>query len=70
MGYIEDVRGLLKKEDVTYLDLLDTLLGLEREHAILKLKIQMGFSEDIRALWKITKLYDRIKIKIEKKLNE
>jgi hypothetical protein len=71
MGYIEDVRSLLKKQDdVTYSDLLDTLLGLEREHAILKLKIQMGLSKDIKTLWKITALYDRIKIKVEKKLNE
>jgi len=70
MGYIEDVQSLLEKSDVTYSDLLDTLLGLEREHAVIKLKIKMGFSEDIKTLWKIGKIADRIKLKLEKKLNE
>jgi hypothetical protein len=70
MGYIEDVQFLLKKRNTSYSDLLDTLLSLEREHAIIKLKIQMGFSEDIRSLWKIAKIADRIKLKIEKKLSE
>jgi len=70
MGYIEDVQLLLKNPNTTYPDLLDTLLSLEREHAIIKLKIQMGFSEDIKSLWKIAKIADRIRQKIDKKLNE
>jgi len=70
MSYIEDIRSLLKKPNTTYQDLLETLISLEREHAIIKLKIQLGFSEDIRTVWKIAKLADRIKLKIEKKLNE
>jgi len=70
MSYIEDVQSLLKNPDITYSDLLETLLSLEREHAIIKLKIQLGFSEDIKTVWKIAKLADRIKLKIEKKLSE
>jgi hypothetical protein len=70
MSYIEDVQCLVKKSSTTYLDLLEILLGLEREHHELKFKIKMGLSNDIKTLWKIAKLADRIKVKIEKKLNE
>jgi hypothetical protein len=70
MSYIEDVRSLLENPNTTYPDLLETLLSLEREHAVIKIKIKMGFSEDIKSLWQIAKIADRIKLKLEKKLNE
>lgn len=77
MGYIEDVRALLKKSDTTYLELLDLLIGLEREHAGRTVKIKLGvrsdieeLSQDMETIWKIGKIANRLRRKIEKKLSE
>jgi hypothetical protein len=77
MGYIEDVRYLLKNKNITYSDFLDVLINLEREHAtrIVYQKFGVsdsieGLTEDIKTLQKITKIADRLEKKIKKKLSE
>ena len=72
MSSIEDLKDMLKKEEVSYPDLLDILIKLERVHATTRLKIQMGlaFSPEMEIVWKISEVADRIRLKIEKKLNE
>jgi hypothetical protein len=77
MGYIEDVQTLLDAEEVSYKDFLDTLISLEREHATRIAKIKMGvsysieeLSTDMTVVWKIGELANRLRIKIEKKLEE
>jgi len=80
MGYIEDVQALLaqsEQSEVTYLELLDLLINLEREHAGRRVKIKLGVKHDIEELcddmktvWKIGEIAARLRLKIEKKLNE
>jgi hypothetical protein len=75
--YIQDIKSLLEKEEVTYVEFLDELIKLERMHAVMILKIKMGLRNDIKGLtaemetiWKIGEIANRIRVKIKKKLNE
>jgi hypothetical protein len=78
MGYIEDVQSLLeKKSNTTYVELLELLISLEREHSARKVKIALGVRSDIEELchdmeivWKIGEIASRVRLTIEKKLNE
>lgn len=75
MNSIDDLRSLLKKkEKITYPDLLEILLMLERESAITRVKIKAGLTaepkKDMKFVWASNRLADRIRIKIEKKLNK
>lgn len=77
MGYIEDVRSLLKKPKITYPELLELLLNLEREQTTRLTKIALGVRNDIeencndmRTVWKIRKIANRLQEKINKKLSE
>lgn len=74
MSGIDDVRALLRQQEITYPDLLRLLIKLEREHATTRLKIQTGLSgqaeRDMKTVWAIERLANRIQIKVEKKLNE
>jgi len=73
MGSLEDVKDLLKNPDgVNRRDFLDVLIKLEREHAVtlFKVKIGLGFSEEMINVWKIAKIANRIRIKVEKELDK
>ncbi len=77
MGYIEDIQSLLETKEVDYIKFLDTLISLEREHATRIAKIKMGvkfdleeLSTDMETVWKISAIANRLRKKIEKKLNE
>jgi hypothetical protein len=76
MSYIEDVRRFLKRRNITYPDLLDLLIELERHHARITLKISMGLREDkdsyedMKNALKMMTIANRLRRKIEKKLNE
>ena len=74
MNSIDDLRELLKQKEVTYPDLLNILILLEREHATIYLKVQAGIigepEKNLRTAWAMARLADRIRIKVEKKLNE
>jgi hypothetical protein len=76
----EEVQDLLDKAktgSVNYVDLLDLLLKLEKQHTKLITKIQLGVRENMASLkehmetsWKIAEIANRLRVKIEKKLNE
>lgn len=76
MSYIEDVRRFLKRRNITYPDLLDLLIELERYHARITLRISMGLREDknsyedMKNALKMMTIANRLRRKIEKKLNE
>jgi hypothetical protein len=77
MSYIEDVRALLRKKSTTYPDLLNTLISLQREHAVRITKLNMGLrndieelTEEVKTLQQILKISNRLQQKLEKKLNE
>jgi len=79
MDSLEDVRDLLKKSkstSVDYLELLDLLIKLEKQHTRLLTKIQLGVREDMSTLtehmeksWKIAEIATRLRVTVEKKLN-
>lgn len=53
MDSLQDVRDLLEKAkvgSVDYVDLLDLLLKLEKQHTRLITKIQLGVREDMKGL--------------------
>jgi hypothetical protein len=77
MSYIEDVRSFLRKKNITYPDLLQLLIELERAHAQATLKISMGLRgdardsyEDMQNAIKMGRIANRLKKKINKKLTE
>jgi len=77
MSYIEDVRKFLRKKNITYPDLLQLLIDLERAHARATLKIGMGLRgdtrdsyEDMQNAIKMGRIANRLRKKIEEKLNE
>lgn len=72
-SYIQDIqeaKDLLENPKATYVQLLEKLCELERLYGELKKLIQMGFDEDIRTLWKIGKVADKIKFKIKHRVKE
>jgi hypothetical protein len=80
MDHLQDVKDLLTKArdgSVDYIDLLDLLIKLEKEHSTLITKIQLGVREDMSTLtqsmeiaWKIAAIATRLRVKVEKKLKE
>jgi hypothetical protein len=79
-NYVRDVQDLLTKAQdasVGYVDLLDLLIKLERQHSKLITKIQLGVREDMSSLtesmetvWKIGEIASRLRLTVEKKLKE
>jgi hypothetical protein len=80
MNPFQEVRDLLDKAKsvgVDYVDLLDLLIKLEKQDTRLRTKIQLGVRENMSSLtenmetaWKIAEIASRLRLKIEKKLNE
>lgn len=76
MSAIDDLRDLLKQKEITYSDLLNILILLEKGHTTISTKISVGLSvsgwpqKDMRTALAMGRLAHRIKVKIEKKLNE
>jgi hypothetical protein len=77
-GY-EDVRAEVKdllnnRDNTSYPDLLDLLIKIERIHATTLLKISMGvggeFQKEMKGSFVAARIANRIRTKLEKKLNE
>jgi hypothetical protein len=69
MSYLEEAKSLLEAEKTTFSLLLDKLCEVRREHGNLKTEIKLGLSEDMKTLWQIFEIEDKIKSKIEKRVN-
>jgi hypothetical protein len=70
MSYLEEAKSLLEAEKTTFSLLLDKLCEIKREHGNLKTEIKLGLSEDMRTLWQIFEIEDKIKFKILQRVNE
>lgn len=70
MSYLEEAKSLLEAEKTTFSLLLDKLCEIRREHGNLKTEIKLGLSEDIKTLWQIFEVEDRIKSRILQRVNE
>jgi len=64
MSYLEEAKSLLEAEKTTFSLLLDKLCELKREHGNLKTEIKLGLSEDMKTLWQIFEVEDKIKSRI------
>lgn len=73
MSYIQEIqeaKDLLEDPKATFVQLLEKLCELERLYSELKMLIKMGFHEDIRTLWKISSVANKIKFKIKRRVKE
>lgn len=69
MGYLEEAKSLLVAEKITFSLLLDKLCELKRENGNLKTEIKLGLSEDMKTLWQIFEVEDKLKLKIVQSVN-
>lgn len=70
MSYLEEARDLLEAKKTTFSLLLDKLCELKREHGNLKTEIKLGLSEDMQTLWQIFETEDKIRFRIEQRVNK
>lgn len=64
MSYLEEAKSLLEAEKTTFSLLLDKLCEIKREHGNLKTSIKLALSEDMKTLWQIFEIEDKIKSRI------
>lgn len=69
MSYLEEAKSLLVAENITFSLLLDKLCELRREHGNLRTEIKLGLSEDMKTLWQIFGVEDKLKSKIVESVN-
>jgi hypothetical protein len=70
MSYLEEAKSLLEAEKTTFSLLLDKLCELKREHGNLKTEIKLGLSEDMKTLWQIFEVEDKLKSRIVQSVNK
>jgi hypothetical protein len=70
MSYLEEGKSLLEAEKTTFSLLLDKLCELKREHGNLKTEIKLGLSEDMKTLWQIFEVEDKLKSRIVQSVNK
>lgn len=70
MSYLEEAKSLVEAEKTTFSLLLDKLCELKRENGNLKTEIKLGLSEDMKTLWQIFQVEDKLKSRIVQSVNK